>query len=158
MTKPLINKLNKLSTLCPSLSVTLVFHLTLPFSSLSHFISHLPPFFSSLLHGVTKGARCLVGENVPTYQKAPGFLVEAAKRRKRSSWIQWVQREGWGLQRTVINTSSREAVALKGHSEWEPVLNCFVPYFLFEISIDCSSLLCINFHFEICCFDAETEI
>lgn len=34
--------------------------------------------------GVTKGARCLVPENVPTYQKAPGLHVEAAQRRKRS--------------------------------------------------------------------------
>lgn len=42
-----------------------------------------------------QGARCLVRENVPTYQKAPGFWVEAAKRRKRSSWIQWVRIVGW---------------------------------------------------------------
>ena len=58
-------------------------------------LSPHPPSHS-LLQCVTTGARCLVRENVPTYQKAPGFWVEAAKRRKRSSWIQWVRMEGWG--------------------------------------------------------------
>ena len=44
------------------------------------------------------------------------------------------------LWRTVINTSSREAAALKGHWERELILHCFVLYFLLEISIYCTSL------------------
>lgn len=48
------------------------------------------------------------------------------------------------LWATVINTSSREAVALKGHWERELMLHCFVLYFLFEISIHCTSLLWIS--------------
>lgn len=46
--------------------------------------SPLPPPSHLSSSGVTKGARCLVPENVPTYQKAPGLHVEAAQRRKRS--------------------------------------------------------------------------
>lgn len=48
------------------------------------------------------------------------------------------------LWRTVINTSSREAAALKGHWERELILHCFVLHFLLEISIYCTSLSSVN--------------
>lgn len=120
------------------------------FSQLSHvcfcLTSSLKPTPPSpprpLLQCVTRGARCLVRENVPTYQKAPGFWVEAAQRRKRSSWIQWLRMEGWGQsceERWLIPAAERRSLWKDAESSG------FVLYFLPEISAALISSRCFRF-------------
>lgn len=52
-----------------------------PASPPSH---HNHPFLPrTLLQFVTMGARCLVRENVPAYQKAPGFLSGSGQQKEK---------------------------------------------------------------------------
>jgi len=115
-----------------------------------HFISYLPPPSSSLLPSsppeCNQGCEMSGQRKCSHISKGSGFLSGSGQEREKVKLNTVGEERGMraGLWTTVINTSSREAAALKGHSEQEPILSCFVPYFLFEISIHCASLLRIS--------------
>ena len=107
------------------------------------FMSHHPSPPIPLLQSVTKGARCLVRENVPTYQKAPWVLSGSGQEKEKVKLNTVGEERGMRaeLWRTVINTSSREAVVLKGHREWELIPQCSVFYFHLGVSILSTSFI-----------------
>lgn len=68
----------------------------------------------------------------PHIKKAPGFWVDVSKRRKRSSWIQWVRRERWGQSwewRWLIPAERRLHCWKEGRRERR---RCFVLYLLLK--------------------------
>lgn len=133
----------------------LVFHLSLFFASLLHFISQTSPpattspfFFPLPSSPPVCNQGCEVsGQRKCSHISKGSWVLSGSGQEKEKVKLNTVGEDGGmraELWRTVINKSSREAAALKGHWEQELILHCFVLYFLLETTIHSASLLSVH--------------